>query len=105
MSASPGEVYIVDLGMVAKERPMLVASRHDPDAPRALVLCVPLTTRFRGSRYEVDLDRCAGLRERSWANVQGLMAVGSEKLVRRIGTVSPAQLEGIRGALRFALDL
>jgi mRNA interferase MazF len=36
MSPSPGEVYIADLGMIAKERPMVVISHFDPDAPRAL---------------------------------------------------------------------
>jgi uncharacterized protein len=31
MSPIPGEVYLVDLGMIAKERPMVVESRHGID--------------------------------------------------------------------------
>jgi mRNA interferase MazF len=105
MSPIPGDVYLVDLGMVAKERPMVVVSRYDPEAPRALSLCVPLTTKNRDSRYEVALGRYPFLREPSWANVQGTMAVGNEKLLRRVGKVPTAQYSEIKEALRYALDL
>jgi mRNA interferase MazF len=43
----PGEVYWVDLGAAAKFRPLMVVSREDADAPRALAVCVPLTTQIR----------------------------------------------------------
>ena len=105
MSPYPGDVYIVDLGVVAKERPMVVVSRFDADAPRALSLCVPFTTKNRGSQYEVSMERCSFLREASWANVQGTVAVGNEKLLRRIGKLSAGQLLGVKSALRYALDL
>ncbi len=105
MTTKPGEVYIVDLGMVAKTRPMVIVSRHDPDPPRALVLCVPFTTQNRGSSYEVSLGKLRYLREESWANVQGLVAVGTEKLERRIGQLTAEQLGRVKSALRFALDL
>src|ERR1700722_7547099 len=55
MTPSPGDVYLVDLGMVAKARLMVAVSRHDADAPRALSLCVPFTTKNRASRYEVAI--------------------------------------------------
>ena len=105
MTPKPGEVYIVDLGMVAKVRPMVVVSREDPDPPRALVLCVPFTTKNRGSKYEVAIGRIKFLREQSWANVQGLVAVGKERLVRRVGQLNAQQLAKIKAALSFALDL
>ncbi len=105
MTPNPGEVYIVDLGMVAKTRPMVVVSRHDPDPPRALVLCVPFTTQNRGSAYEVSLGKLRYLREESWANVQGVVAVGTDKLGRRIGQLTVDQLHRVKAALRFALDL
>jgi mRNA interferase MazF len=105
MSPIPGDVYLVDLGMVAKERPMVVVSRHDPDAPRALSLCVPFTTKNRGSHYEVAIGRCSFLREPSWANVQGTIAVGYEKLLRRLGRLTTAQYSEVKMALRYALEL
>jgi len=57
ISPKPGEVYWVDLGAAAKIRPMLVISREDSAAPRALAICIPLTTQIRRSRYEVSLPR------------------------------------------------
>ncbi|MBI3208259.1 MAG: type II toxin-antitoxin system PemK/MazF family toxin [Candidatus Solibacter usitatus] len=52
MSPQPGEVWLADLGLAAKTRPVIIVSRHDPDPPRALVLYVPLTTQNRMSQYE-----------------------------------------------------
>jgi mRNA interferase MazF len=43
MSPRPGEVWLADLGLAAKTRPVVIVSRHDPDAPRALTIYVPLT--------------------------------------------------------------
>ena len=105
MSPIPGEVYLVDLGMVAKERPMVVVSRFDPEAPRALSICVPFTTRNRGSLYEVEIGKSSFVRETSWANVQGTVAVGNEKLLRRLGKLTPAQYSEVKNALRYALEL
>ena len=105
MRPKPGEVYLVDLGMVAKVRPMVVVSRDDPNRPRALALCVPFTTQNRGSRYEIPMGKPKYLAQESWANVQGLVAVGIEKLSRRIGSLPARQLDEVRQALRFALEL
>jgi len=105
MTPVPGELYLVDLGMVGKVRPAVVISRDDPDAPRALAICAPLTTEHRGSRYEVPLGKLKILDRESWVNVQGVMSLGHEKLIRRLGRLPASQMEQIRTALRFALDL
>lgn len=55
MAAKPGEVWLADLGLAAKTRPVVIVSRDDPAAARALVTYVPLTTQDRGSHYEVAL--------------------------------------------------
>jgi mRNA interferase MazF len=57
MNPRPGEVWLADLGLAAKSRPVIVVSRYDSDPPRSLVLYVPLTTRNRKSRYEVVLPK------------------------------------------------
>jgi mRNA interferase MazF len=71
MSPRPGEVWLADLGLAAKTRPVVIVSRYDPDSPRALVLYVPLTTQNRLSSYEVPLPRLSFLDRDSVANVQG----------------------------------
>ena len=105
MSPEPGEVYLVDLGMAAKVRPAVVVSRHDPDSPRAPALLVPLTTGYRDSDYEVPLGKLRFLTKESWANTQGTMSIGHERLLRPLGRVTTAQLAQIKTALRYALDL
>jgi len=57
MSPRPGEVWLADLGMAAKTRPVVVVSRYDEDPPRVLVLYVPLTSENRGSEYEVEMPK------------------------------------------------
>jgi mRNA interferase MazF len=86
MTIKPGEVYRVDLGVGGKVRMMLVVSRQDSNPPRALCLCVPITSAYRGSRYEVELPARPFLRTKSYANVQGLQAVQHHELEGPIGT-------------------
>ena len=105
MSPIPGELYLIDLGMVGKVRPAVIISRDDPDAPRALAICAPLTTENRGSDYEVALGKLKFLERESWVTVQGLTSLGHEKLIRRLGRLTVAQMEELKRALRFALDL
>ena len=102
MSPSPGEVWLADLGLAAKTRPIVILSRHDPEAPRALTIYVPLTTQNRGSRYEVELPKLRFLREVSFANVQGIASLPATRLERRLGELPPDVLARIREALAFA---
>jgi mRNA interferase MazF len=105
MAAKPGEVWLADLGLAAKTRPVVILSRDDPQAPRALVIYVPLTTQNRGSRYEIELGRVRFLNEISVANVQGLGSIPAVRLQRRLGLLSTEVLDKIKQAIRFALDL
>nr|VFK37635.1 MAG: PemK-like, MazF-like toxin of type II toxin-antitoxin system [Candidatus Kentron sp. SD]VFK41302.1 MAG: PemK-like, MazF-like toxin of type II toxin-antitoxin system [Candidatus Kentron sp. SD] len=69
MNPKSGEVWLADLGLAAKTRPVVVISRYDPNPPRALVMYVPLTTQNRHSPYEVVLPKLRFLNQRSIANV------------------------------------
>jgi mRNA interferase MazF len=77
----------------------------DPNAPRALVTYVPLTTQNRGSRYEINVGKLRFLREASVANVQGIGSIPSVRLQSKIGVVPSDILAKIKESLRFALDL
>ena len=70
MRLRPGEIWLADLGLAAKTRPVVIVSRLDPDPPRALVIYIPLTTQNRKSLYEVELpetgiSECTFLRQRA----------------------------------------
>lgn len=82
---------------VAKRFPTRFLLRYPfprrPQAPRALVIYVPVTTQNRHSRYQVELGDLKFLKEMSVANVQG------------IGLVPPEALGRIKQTIRFALEL
>jgi len=105
MSPQPGEIWLADLGLAAKTRPVVIVSREDPDPPRSLVLYVPLTTQRRNSPYEVPLPRLPFLDRESVANVQGLGSLPTVRLERKMGRVSVEVMERLKDALAFALDL
>lgn len=105
MKTKPGEVYKVDLGIAGKVRPMVVVSREDLDPPRALVICAPVTTAYRGSEYEVDIGKPHFLRMHSYVNVQGLQAIQRHELSNRIGTIGTGSIAKIRKALKYAFNL
>lgn len=105
MSPRPGEVWLADLGLAAKTRPVVIVSRYDPDAPRALAIYVPLTTQNRRSKYEVELPKLPFLREISVANVQGIASLTVNRLERRIGEVPADVLRRIHDALAFATGM
>jgi len=73
----PGEICLADLGLAAKTRPVVIVSRFDPKAPRALIIYIPLTAQNRESSYEVPIPKLGFLNAPSVANVQGIRAPGS----------------------------
>ena len=105
MHPRPGEVWLADLGLAAKTRPVVVVSRYDEDPPRVLVIYVPLTSEDRGSRYEVKMPKLPFLRLEGVANVQGIASLPQRRLERRLGVLPHELTERIKDALRFALDL
>ena len=98
MNPQPGEVWLADLGLAAKTRPVVIVSRYDPDPPRALILFVPLTTQSRQSSYEVALPRLGFLDRDSVANVQGLGSLPQVRLERKLG--KPVQRRRDAGPLQ-----
>ena len=98
MRTKPGDVWLADLGLAAKVRPVVIVSRDDPDPPRALVIYVPLT-------YEVILPKLSFLNRDSIANVQGLGSVARARLERKLGKLPDEVMQEIKQTIAFALDL
>ena len=105
MIPRPGEVWLADLGMAAKTRPVVVVSRYDENPPRVLVLYGPLTSEDRESEYEVEIPKLPFLHLEGVANVQGIGSLPVKRLERRLGVLPPEVMDRIKKALRFALDL
>ena len=95
----------MNLGMGGKVRMMMVVSREDTAAPRALSICAPITTANRGSAYEVELPSRAFLRERSYVNIQGLQAIQHHELQGPIGIFHGKIMEQIREAIAYTFGI
>lgn len=50
-----GEIWIADLGMIGKIRPVLILYYPNPDDSRMLVIVAPLTSQIRGCNGEIDI--------------------------------------------------
>jgi mRNA interferase MazF len=105
MNPKPGEIWLADLGLAAKTRPVAIVSRYDENPPRALIIYVPLTTQNRQSQYEVQLPKLKFLNRDSFVNVQGLSSIPHVRLERKLGQLPDEAMQKIREAILFALDL
>jgi mRNA interferase MazF len=98
---SRGEVWLIDLGMVAKTRPCLVLSIPVQDEDRALVTVVAHTTSPRNSRFEVQV-KARFLREGVF-DAQNLATIPFPKALKRLGTLSVPQLAAVESSVRLWL--
>lgn len=97
------EVWLVDLGLVAKVRPALVLSIPALATDRALVTLVPHTTSVRGSRFEVELP--VPFLHRGAFDAQNLITIPHAKLIRRLGTLQADQIQLVEAAVKLWLGL
>lgn len=97
-----GEIWLADLGFVAKTRPVLVLSVPFSDSDYALITVIPRTTYIRRSDLQVQLS-VSGLRPGAF-NVQGLTAIPPSKFIRRLGTLQSAQMKLIEDTVKKWLE-
>jgi mRNA interferase MazF len=99
-----GEVWLVDLGMVAKIRPCLVFS-VPPVGPndRALATVVAHTTSARGSAFEVAVP--TRFLKPGVFDAQNIISIPHAKLVRRLGVLTHEQMDSVATVVRKWLGL
>ena len=99
-----GEVWLVDLGMVPKIRPCLILSvpAAGPNV-RVLATVVAHTTSARGSGFEVAVP--ARFQKPGVFDAQNLISIPHAKLVRRLGVLTPDQMDTVSVVVRKWLGL
>ncbi len=100
-----GEVWLVDMGLVAKTRPAVVLIADNLNAPRSLIIHIPITKQNRGSELEVPLGHLRFLDPESVANVQGIGSLPSVRFEKRLGLLPEADLQAVKTALLKACAL
>lgn len=98
-----GEVWLVDLGYAAKIRPCLIFSIKAEDTDRALTTVVVHTTTVRGTDFEVSLN-IRFLKEGAF-DAQNILSVSHAKFVRKLGSLTDAQMQQVEDAVKDWLNL
>ena len=99
-----GEIWLADLGMTAKVRPVLVISASPNDKERKIVTYIPRTTAiWSESRFDVS-HRARGMKDGAFA-VQLIGSVPKVKLFRRIAFLDDKQLAEVENTLILWLGL
>jgi mRNA interferase MazF len=97
LHARRGEIWLVDLGLVQKTRPVLILSVDFLDHEREVVTYVPRTTAQRGTRLEVA-HQARGF-EPGVFDAQGLGSIPTAKLVRSLGTAEAPTLRAVEDSV------
>jgi mRNA interferase MazF len=105
MTPRHGEIWLVDMGMAAKTRPTVVLIADNLDAPRSLIIHIPITRQNRGSELEVPLGHLPFLDPESVANVQAVSSLPSVRFEKRLGVLPAAELKAVKTALAKACAL
>jgi mRNA interferase MazF len=100
-----GDVWWADLPPPAGRRPVVLLSRDDAYAVRALVTVAPVTTRVRGIPAEVALGPAEGMPRACAVNLDSITTIPKRVLAARITALDPPALLAVERALRFALGL
>ncbi len=93
-----GEVWLVDLGMVAKIRPVLVLSNPAGPQDRALVTAAAHTTSPRGSQFEIAI--AVPFLKQGVFDAQNIVTIPHAKLIRRLGRLNSVQFASVEAAIK-----
>ncbi len=107
-----GDVWLVALGAgragePGKTRPAIIVSVDElsTGAPGELIVVVPLSSSLAPSALRIEIEPAAGIERASRAVCRAVRAVVRSRLVRRIGSVTPANMEQVETALTLILGL
>jgi mRNA interferase MazF len=100
-----GELWIADLPLEIKRRPVLILSRDKMPARREEITVAYVTSKKRYPGVEVLLTPADGVDQECVVNLDSINTIPKRWLERRIGKLSSAQMRQVSNAIRFALDL
>jgi mRNA interferase MazF len=107
-----GEVWLVSFGASrggepGKNRPAIVVSADGLSTGGAadLVVVVPLSSSSAASALRPEITGVGGIERPSRAICRAIRGVASSRLLRRLGTLSPAKLTELERALALVLSL
>ena len=113
-SRSPlrGELWLANLDPVAGHekggrRPCLIVSSNlFNEGPAGLVVVLPVTSKNKGIRFHVPIEPPEGsVKIISYIKPEDIRSISKERLLKRMGEVSPDTIDCIKQRLRILLDI
>jgi mRNA interferase MazF len=109
---SRGDVWRVDLDPVrgheqAGRRPCVIISVDlFNESPAGLVILLPITTKGKRIPWQVPLDPPdGGLQRLSFIKCDDVRSESTERLVKRLGSLSPKTMAAVEDRLRILMGL
>ncbi len=107
-----GDVWLVSLGAgragePGKTRPAIVVSVDElsTGTPGELIVVVPLSSSLAPSALRIEIEQAAGVERASRAVCRAVRAVVRSRLERRLGSLTPAEMEQVESGLALILGL
>ena len=102
-AVNPGEVWVVDFGLAAKVRPALLLTGNPADEELDLVTVLLHTTSLRGNHWELSIPK-PFLKPGAF-HLQQVQSVSTVKLERRLGVLTPDEMDRVLDALAERLGI
>jgi mRNA interferase MazF len=100
-----GEVWWADLAPPIGRRPVLILTRSAAVRVRNQLVVALITRTVHHIKSEVSVGPSDGMPHQSVVNCDLLFTSAKLRVVRRVTTLTPAKLDEVHEALRFALEL
>src|SRR3954454_519718 len=94
-----GDIWMFGFSKPDKRRPVLVLTRSDVIGLLHTVMVAPVTSAIRGAPSEVVVGVDEGLKHESAVNLDHVQTVEQDRLVRRVGRLSPSKMRAVCRAL------
>jgi mRNA interferase MazF len=98
-----GEIWLVDLGLAQKTRPVVILSVQPEGEERVVITYVARTTSIRGTRFEISHE-APGFKPGVF-DAQSIGTIPTARLMKRIGAVREDTMAAIQETVRSWLRL
>ena len=102
-AVNPGDISMADLGLAAKVRPALLLTGEPASDELDLVTVLLHTTALRGNQWELKIPK-PFLKPGAF-HLQQVQTVSTVRLGRRLGALTPDEMNQVREALAARLGI
>jgi mRNA interferase MazF len=107
-----GEIWLVDLNPTRGREPfgrrpaLIISVDLFNQGPAGLVVILPITSKEKGIPFHLMIEPSeSGLSKRSFIKCEDIRSIAKERLLKRVGRISPKTFTDVEDRLRILLDL